>query len=118
MGLNTNDAAAFPARGRSYEAKFGDLAFRLDFDADGKRMTFSAIGAKASVSANESGSQTISYTAVPIRPDVFLVYWQEAGGTTVTHVEDFGRNRVYSNITTPEGTFLNLAGDFTPISTP
>lgn len=105
----------FPAVGRSFEARFGDLAFRLDFDPDGRSLHFSAIGAQQTVSEDESGSQTVQYIAVGLREDLFLVFWQEAAGTTVTHVEDFAQQRVHSNITSPDGSFLNLSGSLTPL---
>jgi len=105
----------FPAVGRSFEARFGDLAFRLDFDPDGRHLTFSAVGEQQTVSDGESGHQRVAYTAVRLREDLFLVHWQEAGGTTVTHVEDFAERRVHTNITTPDNDFLNLSGTLTPL---
>lgn len=100
----------FPAPGHSYRADFGELAFRLNFHHDGKAMTFSPLGENAG-----NDSQTIDYTAVPIRDQVFLVYWTEADGTTVTHVEDFERELVHTNITGPDGTFVNLTGKLTKV---
>lgn len=95
---------AFPAPGHSYEVSFGAMAFHLDFDPDGKRMTFRA-------AANPNApTETIHYTAVPIRPGVFMVYWAEASGTTVVHVEDFEQGVVHTNITGPDLSFTNLSG--------
>ena len=105
----------FPAVGRAFEARFGDLAFRLDFDADGRTLTFTAVGEQQTVSEGEASNQSVTYTAVPLREDLFLVHWQEAGGTTVTHVEDFAERRVHTNITTPDNDFLNLSGTLTPL---
>ncbi|MGH3824262.1 MAG: MoaF-related domain-containing protein [Pseudonocardiaceae bacterium] len=106
----------YPAPGNSYEANFGEFAWRLDFDADGKTVTFSPIDAKQEDLAGEPGSQTVTYTAVPIRDGIFMVYWQEARGTTVTHVQDFESQRVHTNITTRDDTFINLPGTFTPVN--
>ncbi len=105
---------AFPATGRSYIADFGDLAFRLDFHGDGRSLTYRAVGEQQTVGAGETAQETVTYTVVPIREGVFLVFWQEASGTTVTHVEDFERGVVRSNITTSQGVFLNLVGTLSP----
>jgi hypothetical protein len=104
----------YPALGNSYVANFGEFAWHLDFDADGQTLTFNPIDPKQADLAGESGSQTVTYTAVPIRDGVFMVYWQEARGTTVTHVQDFENQRVHTNITTRDDTFINLPGTFTP----
>lgn len=98
----------FPAPGHSWAAHFGDLAFRLDFDSDGRKLAFAAIGTEQAA----EGNQTVEYTAVPLREGLFLVYWQEAGGTTVSHVEDFAEGRVHTNITSPDGTFFNASGSW------
>jgi hypothetical protein len=60
-------------------------------------------------------SETVQITAIPIRPCVFMVYWIEADGTTVVHVEDFAKSIVYTNITQPDGTFFNLKGTLTKV---
>ncbi len=81
----------FPAIGHIYEASFGDLAFRLQFDSDGSTMRFT------SADAPDFGSaQAVTYRAVGIRSGVFMVTWTEADGTTVTHVEDFENGAVHT----------------------
>lgn len=97
----------FPAVGHTYEADFGAFVFRLKFESDGKTMRF----AMASEPDFEH-AQAVTYRAVGIRSDVFQVTWKEADGTTVTHLEDFGSERVYTNITQPDLNFLNLAGSW------
>jgi len=52
----------FPAPGNTYEARFGDLAFRLAFDGDGKTLTFAPLD-------QPHTSESVTYTAVPIRED-------------------------------------------------
>lgn len=104
-------AGDYPAPGKSYEARFGDTAFLLRFDADGKRMRFEDIGEKPV----DTVAQTVDYTAVKIRPNVYMVYWTEADGTTVVHVEDFEKRTVHTNITTPDLQFLNMTGSFTEV---
>lgn len=39
-----------------------------------------------------------------------MVYWKEANGATVVHVEDFEKGVVYTNTTLPDLTFLNRTG--------
>ncbi|HEY8026975.1 MAG TPA: hypothetical protein VIF60_20705 [Burkholderiaceae bacterium] len=98
----------YPAVKHVYEAVFNDRAFRLEFDADGKTMRF----AKAEEKDFEAVAESVSYTAVAIRPGVFMVYWTEHTGTTVVHVEDFEHEIVYTNITKPDLKFFNLSGSW------
>ena len=97
----------FPAVGQTYEADFGDFAFRLKFDTDGKTMRFEMASAP-----DFAHAQAVTYRAIGVRTDIFLVTWKEADGTTVTHLEDFGAERVHTNITQPDLTFLNLQGSW------
>lgn len=99
----------YPAPGHVYEARFGELAYHLDFKADGKTMTFSSVGSAQPVA---EAVVTVQYTAVAVAEGVFMVYWKEPDGTTVVHVEDFGRSIVHTNITLPDHTFLNYQGTF------
>lgn len=103
--------APFPAVSHTYEAKFGAMAFRLEFNADGKTMRF----AEAAAKDFKAVAETVSYTAVPIRAGVYMVYWTEKSGATVVHVEDFERKIVHTNITNPDRTFYNLSGTWTRV---
>jgi hypothetical protein len=78
----------FPAIGHVYEANFSDsmILVRLDFAEDGSHMTFSDAGSKM---PGMKPSETITYTAVEVRLQVYLVYWQENDKMTVVHLEDF-----------------------------
>jgi hypothetical protein len=99
---------SYPAPGHSYEASFSDRQFRLDFSPNGKDMTFTRA---------DGSADTVQYTAVEIRPQVFMVYWHEsASGNSVTHVEDFERGIVYTNIATKDGHFINLKGTLKKLS--
>jgi hypothetical protein len=87
------------------QVTFGDFAFKLDF-TDDKTMTFTGVGA-----ASQGVTDTVQYTAVEIRPKVYMVYWSEPkSGDNVTHVEDFQRGEVYTNIASKDGTFTHLKG--------
>ncbi|MEN9476155.1 MAG: hypothetical protein RLZZ300_296 [Pseudomonadota bacterium] len=101
----------FPAIGHIYEAGFGELAFRLQFDADGATMRFTQADAP-----DFSGAQAVTYRALAIRPGVFMVTWTEADKTTVTHVEDFESGVVHTNITGPNLNFLNLSGSWKKVA--
>ncbi|NBJ15894.1 MAG: hypothetical protein FNP40_10095 [Dehalobacter sp. 4CP] len=57
-------------------------------------------------------TQTVEISVMPIRPGVFMVGWQEENQTTVTHIEDFEKGIVYTNITLPGNKSLRLQGPF------
>lgn len=99
----------YPAVGHVYEAKFGELAYHLDFSPDGDRMTFTSVGEGKPVA---EAVVTVKYSATMIRPQVFMVHWTEPDGSTVVHVEDFENDVVFTNITLPDHTFLNFKGSF------
>ena len=106
-------ANTFPPLGHTYTAQFGDLAYHLNFDVDGKTMTFSSVGDAAPVA---EAVVTVTYTATEVADKVFMVTWSEPDGSTVTHVEDFNQDIVYTNITLPDNQFLNYKGTFTKLS--
>lgn len=104
---------SYPAIGHVFEARFGDLAYHLSFQLDGETMTFSSVGEAEPVA---DAVVTVKYTAVEIAPLVFMVYWTEPDGSTVTHVEDFQQQAVHTNITLPDHQFLNYTGTFKKVS--
>ena len=99
-------AQLYPLVGRKAEADFGDFTFGLDFTTH-RQMTFTDLSG-----AFDGLSDTINYTAVAIRPNIFMVYWSEPNSTraNVTHVQDFENGIVYTNIAGPDGSFTNLKG--------
>ena len=102
-------ANKFPPVGKVYKATFGELSYHLNFDADGKTMTFTSVGTEKPVA---DPVVTVNYTATEVADNVFMVTWKEPDGTTVTHVEDFNKSIVYTNITLTDHTFLNYKGTF------
>lgn len=93
---------AFPAVGHEYQLDFGDdLAFVIAFKSD-HVMTFTRLK-----EPQKGAAQTVQFKHEQIRDGVYMVYWQEADKTTVVHVEDFAKGIIYSNITTPNGSFYN-----------
>jgi len=98
-------APDFPLKGKLAEIKFGDTSALLNFkDAQ----TLSIVGKSG---AFKDISETVSYTAIKIRPHVYMVYWYEpVSKINVVHIEDFERGIVYTNVTYPDQTFMHLKG--------
>ncbi|MDR6488559.1 glyoxylase-like metal-dependent hydrolase (beta-lactamase superfamily II) [Chryseobacterium vietnamense] len=95
----------YPAIGRKVEVDFGTIKFLLDFK-DNKTMTF--IGTAGS---SKNSTDTVEYTAVEVAKNVFMVYWHEPHlGFNVTHIQDYNKNIIYSNIAGPDGTFTHPKG--------
>jgi len=95
----------YPAIGNKVEVDFGTLKFVLDFK-DNKEMSFTGI------SENVKGrTDIVQYTAVEVAKNVFMVYWHEPKlGSNVTHIQDYNKNIIYTNIADPNGTFTHLKG--------
>ncbi len=90
--------------GNKFKANFGEYSFQLHFESE-TRMTW-----KALTNEGFGDQETVNITKVEIRLNVYMIYWREKSGTTVTHVEDFENGIVYTNITDPKNKFLNLKG--------
>ena len=103
MGLSTDPE--FPAIARRMRVGFGDTVFQLDF-RDAEHMSF--IGLEGPL---KGAADTVRYTAVKIREQVFMVYWHEPStGANVVHVEDFEQGILHTNIAGADGTFVNMRG--------
>lgn len=99
---SVQDDDAFPAVGHVYQVDFGQgHVFNLNFHSM-TAMSFSVPG--------EAGQANEAITVTPIRPQVFMVTWQESDKTTVTHVEDYQNGVVFTNITPPDGSFIHWKG--------
>lgn len=97
----------YPAIGRKAVVDFGGFSFQLDF-ADHRRLTFTGL------TGDFKGlGDTVFYTAVPIRPAVYMVYWSEPNSTkaNVVHVQDYENGIVHTNIAMPDLSFTNLKGE-------
>jgi len=98
-------AATFPAVGKRIEIAFGETVFQLAFK-DARTMSF--IGTAGSF---KDVADTVQYTAVELRPLLYMVYWHEPHtGMNVVHVEDFERGLVRTNIAAPDGSTQHLSG--------
>ncbi len=98
-----------PVVGQKFRFDFGKYAFRLYFRSD------SDLVITGLIDNQEGNSQTVSTHMTEIRPDVYIVTWQEKSGTTVTDVQDFARGIVYANITEPGNHFEHWIGKIIPL---
>ena len=60
--------------------------------------------------ARAGTKETVAAEVHLIRPDVFLVSWQEPDGVTVVHVEDYADNTFHSHATLADGSFMKVRG--------
>jgi glyoxylase-like metal-dependent hydrolase (beta-lactamase superfamily II) len=98
--------ATFPAIGKRVEIAFGETVFQLDFKEDARTMSF--IGTAGSF---KGVADTVQYTAVELRPQLFMLYWHEPHtGMNVVHIEDFERGVVRTNIAAPDGSMQHMSG--------
>ncbi len=103
--MNRDLKSPYPAIGRKVEVDFGGTKFVLDFK-DNKTMSF--VGTEGSF---KGITDTVQYTAVEVAKNVFMVYWHEPKyGSNVTHVQDYNKNIVYTNIAGTDGSFTHLKG--------
>jgi hypothetical protein len=94
----------FPAVGHVYEANFGSWVFHLHFKSETVMTLTNAEGLFKGI------SETVQISVTLIRPDVFMITWQEADRTTVVHVQDFENGIVHTYVTEPNGAFLCASG--------
>lgn len=100
-----NTQSSFPAIGKKMRVKFGNNIFELNFK-DNKNMSFEGLSGQF-----KDDRDNIQYTAIEIRPKVYMVYWHEpATATNVIHIEDFAQHIVYTNIAAKDGSFMHLKG--------
>ena len=54
--------------------------------------------------------QKLSVNIVELRPNLFIVNWQEENKLTDTDLEDYEKGVVYANMTTPNDNFVSIKG--------
>ncbi|WP_339050900.1 MoaF-related domain-containing protein [Rickettsiella endosymbiont of Xylota segnis] len=97
--------SSFPAIGKKMRVKFGNNLFELNFK-DNKNMSFEGLSGQF-----KGDRDNVQYTAIEIRPQVYMVYWHEPTSmTNVVHIEDFEHKTVYTNIAAKDGSFTHLKG--------
>ncbi len=94
----------FSIVGNTFEADFGEKTFKLYYENVNTLILTETKGPQA------GRKQTLKVTMVELRPNLFMVNWQEANKLTVTDIEDYERGLVYANMTTPSGNFLTAKG--------
>ncbi|MDT0330590.1 MoaF-related domain-containing protein [Nocardiopsis lambiniae] len=95
--------------GKSYKFDLGPLKVRFTFDSPSQG---SFVVEEGGGLAPDGHAETVALDLKKIREGVYLNSWTEAGGATVTHVEDFANATLYSNVTV-DGTLYNLVGTIT-----
>jgi ketosteroid isomerase-like protein len=60
-------------------------------------------------------AETVSMQLTELRPNLYMATWKEKNGNTITQVQDFEKEIIYSNWTLPNGQFENVKGTIKPI---
>jgi hypothetical protein len=55
-------------------------------------------------------SEAVQYQAICVRPDVFIVSFQEANRETVVDVQDFSQRVVHTHMTLEDDRFIRMTG--------
>ncbi|WP_306367866.1 hypothetical protein [Nocardiopsis sp. CC223A] len=95
--------------GKSYRFDLGPLKVKFTFDSPSQG---SFVVEEGGGLTPDGHAETVRLNLKKIREGVYLNSWTEAGGATVTHVEDFANATLYSNVTV-DGTLYNLVGTIT-----
>jgi len=59
--------------------------------------------------------ETVAIQLTELRPQLYMVTWQEQSGTTVSQVHDYENGVIYSNWTSAGGEFSHAKGTITLI---
>jgi len=97
--------------GNKFLVQFGMAKAILQFNSD-VSLTFTITEKNGEPQDTE---ETVVIKMAELRPQLFLVTWQEASGTTVTQVHDYENGAIYSNWTSVDGEFTNLKGTITQV---
>jgi hypothetical protein len=92
--------------GKKFEVDFGMAKAILNLESE-TQLTFT-ITEKGGEQVNVV--ETVQTKMTELRPQLYLITWREASGTTVTQVHDHENETIYSNWTSPDGEFNNLKG--------
>jgi hypothetical protein len=90
--------------GRVFEADFGEKVYTLFYESSKKLILTEIKG------PNRGKVQQLSVNIVELRPNIYMVNWQEANKLTVTDIEDYEKGVVYANMTTPNDNFISVKG--------
>jgi phosphoribosyl 1,2-cyclic phosphodiesterase len=105
--MNWDLRSPYPAIGRKVEVDFGKGKFVLDYK-DNKTMSFTGTD-----SAFKGLTDTVQYTVTEVAKNVFMVYWHEPKTEeNVTHVQDYNKHVIYTNIAGKDGSFNHFKVPF------
>jgi phosphoribosyl 1,2-cyclic phosphodiesterase len=105
--MNWDLRSPYPAIGRKVEVDFGKGKFVLDYK-DNKTMSFTG-----TEGALKGLTDTVQYTLTEVAKNVFMVYWHEPKtGENVTHVQDYNKHIIYTNIAGKDGSFNHFKVPF------
>lgn len=101
--------------GNKFLASVHPLAIELSFGLDN---TVTFIVTKGAGLVPDGHSETLPVNPIEVRKNIFFLGWTEKSGATVTHLEDYNRETLYTHITMPDGTFMVIPGKLKPLTTP
>jgi hypothetical protein len=107
--LSMASAADFPGAGHKFIADFKKFRFEQVYPS-ATALTWTTLNPDGS----RGTSETVSIKTQQIANSVFMVSWQEANKTTVVQIQDYAQKIIYTNLTMPDGSFIQLQGKFTP----
>jgi len=97
--------------GKKYQLDFGMARAILHIESE-TRLTFT-ITEKGGEKVNIV--ETVAILLTELRPQLYMVTWQEQSGTTVSQVHDYENGVIYSNWTSSGGEFSHAKGTITLI---
>lgn len=100
--------------GNKFLATAPPLSIELSFGLD-NTVTFVVTNGAGLVP--DGHIETLPVQPVEVRKNIFFLGWTENSGATVTHLEDYNRELLYTHITMPDGTFIVIKGTITPLTT-
>lgn len=93
--------------GHQFIADCGEHVYKLNFISD-NQLAIEVIKGKGI-------DLVVDFAHVVVRPNVYLLTWQEEDKTTVSQLADFEQEQVYAYITRPGQTFHKLKGSLKPV---
>ncbi|MBN9603024.1 MAG: adenylate cyclase [Afipia felis] len=83
------------------------------YQPDGQRLSYDI-----TAGALKGNMTTVDFEWRLIHGETYAVSWQEADGSTVVHIDDFGSGRSLSFFTTRSRDFFRLEGKLQPLNHP
>ena len=101
--LPDQDAGGYPV-GHTYVFDIGDAQIEHTLES------LQTLRYRILTGERAGGAGTVAIQVRTLRPDLYLVSWQEADQLSVVHVEDFAAGRFEACITFPDLSFRRLRG--------